>query len=57
MYDAQDVFDLLQYHDLELTLDLLVENRKQSALEEAEELALEPKERTMTVLKLRAWTH
>jgi hypothetical protein len=57
MHDVKDVFDLLHYNDLELTLDFLVENRKQSALEEAEELALEPKERIMMALKLRAWTH
>jgi hypothetical protein len=44
------MFELLNSHDKEFMLEDLVEIRKQSALEEAEES--EPKERTMTVSKL-----
>jgi hypothetical protein len=36
-YDAEDVREILNSHDQELTLDYLVELRKQSAFEEAEE--------------------
>jgi hypothetical protein len=43
---------LLNSHGQELTLDDLVEIRKQSALEEAEESEPECKERTVTVLNL-----
>jgi hypothetical protein len=39
----------LNSHDQEVTLYGLVEIRKQSALEEAEEPEFEPKERTVTV--------
>lgn len=46
-----DFFELLNYHDHQPTLDHLVEIRKQGALE-VEEPMSEPKERTMTVLKL-----
>jgi hypothetical protein len=35
MYRVEDVFELLNPHDQELTLDRLVEIREQSALEEA----------------------
>jgi cysteine synthase len=51
-YGAEDVFELLNYHDQELTLGHLVEIRKQSAVEEAEEPEPDPKERAMTVLNL-----
>jgi hypothetical protein len=43
---------LLNVHDQELTLDDLVEIRKPSALEEAEDSVPEPKERTMMASKL-----
>jgi hypothetical protein len=36
LYDAEDVFELLNSHDQELTPDHLVEIRKQSDLEGAE---------------------
>ena len=36
-YDAEDVREMLNSHDQELTLDYLVELRKQSPLEETEE--------------------
>jgi len=49
MYDAEGVFELLNTHDRELTLDDLVEIRKQSAFEEPEIRELEHKERTMRV--------
>ena len=39
----------LNSHDQEVTLDDLVEIRKQSALDEAEEPEPEPKKRTVTV--------
>jgi len=51
MYDAENVVALLNSHD-ELTLDHLVETRKQSAFKQAEEPEPGPKERTMRVLKL-----
>jgi hypothetical protein len=38
----------------ELTLDQLVEIRKQNAVEETEQPEPEPKERTVTILKLTA---
>jgi len=43
---------ILNYHDRHLTLDQLVEIRKQNAHEEGEGPEPEPKERTMTVLRL-----
>jgi hypothetical protein len=48
---------MLNYHDQELTLDYLVELRKQSAFEEAQKPEPEAKERTMAVLKFdcEAW--
>jgi hypothetical protein len=49
MHNAENVVALLNKHD-ELTLDHLVETRKQNAPKQAEEP--EPKERTMRVLKL-----
>jgi hypothetical protein len=48
-YDAEDIFELPTFRNQELTLDDLVEIRKQSALEGAEKPEPEPKERTMTV--------
>jgi hypothetical protein len=48
-YDAEDIFELLTFRDQELTLDDLVEIRKQSALEGAEEPEPEAKERPMMV--------
>jgi hypothetical protein len=47
---GEGVFQLLNPHDQELTLDNVIQIRNQSALKEAEEP--EPKEKTMTVLKL-----
>jgi queuine/archaeosine tRNA-ribosyltransferase len=35
-YDAEDVFQLLNFHNLNLTLNHLAEIRKQSTLEETE---------------------
>lgn len=60
-YGVEDVFELLNAHDQELTLDGLVQIQKQSTLEEADEPEpdpeLESKERTMMVSKLTgAWT-
>jgi hypothetical protein len=57
LYDAEDVFELLNSHDQELTVYRLIESRKQSNREEAEEPEpeREPKERTMTGLKLTVW--
>jgi len=52
MYDAENVVALLNTHDDELTLDHLVETRKQSGFKQAEELEPEPKQRTMRVFKL-----
>jgi hypothetical protein len=46
---------LLNPHDQELTPDRLVEIRKQSGLEEAAWPEPDPKERTVTVLKLTEW--
>jgi hypothetical protein len=50
---AQDVLEALNCRDHELTLDHLVEIRKQSVLEKAEETEPqpEPTDRTMAVLK------
>jgi hypothetical protein len=55
MCDAENILELLNYHDQERTVYHLIERRKQSAREEAEEPEPEPKERTMTVLKLTVW--
>jgi hypothetical protein len=41
LHDAEDVLELLNFHDLELSLKCLAEIQKQSALEEAE-----PKQKT-----------
>jgi hypothetical protein len=51
---AEDVLEALNCRGHELTLDHLVEVRKQSVLEKAEETELlpEPMDRTMAVLKL-----
>ena len=51
---AEDVLEALNCRDHELTLDHLVEIRKQSVLEKVEktEPRPEPTERTMAVLKL-----
>ena len=43
---------MLHFHDQKLTFDHPVEIQKQTALEEGEESDPEPKERTVTVLKL-----
>jgi Zn-dependent M16 (insulinase) family peptidase len=53
-YDAEDIFELLKSRDQELTLDDLVEIRKQSALVEAAGPEPEPEseERTVRALKL-----
>lgn len=53
-YDAEDVFKLLNFHNLNLTLNHLVEIRKQSTLEETEELEPKPHNRTMMVPKFNA---
>jgi hypothetical protein len=45
--DAEDNFEMLKSHDLALKFDELVEFRKQSVVEEAEEPESEPKGRTM----------
>jgi hypothetical protein len=50
--DAESVFELLNYHDQELTFDRLVEIRQQSPLEEDEEPGPQPKDRIVTVLRL-----
>jgi hypothetical protein len=55
MYDAEHVCELLNSLDQKLTLYHPVDIRKQSTLEEVEELEPEPKERTVTVLKLTVW--
>ena len=49
---ARGVFELLNYHNQDLTHPYLVGIWKKSALEEAEETQPEHKERTMVVLKL-----
>jgi hypothetical protein len=46
------LFDLLKYHDQDLTLDHHAEIQKQNTLEEAEEPEPEPEERTMSVTML-----
>jgi hypothetical protein len=51
-YDAEDTFEMLKSHDPAMKFDELVEFLKQRVVEEAEEPESEPKERTMTVLKL-----
>ena len=48
MYDSEDVFELLNPHEQELTLDDLVEIRKQSALEKLRNLS-QSRERIVTV--------
>jgi hypothetical protein len=50
MYDVEDIFELLNYHNLNLMLNHLVEIRKQTT-PEAEELECKPHNRTMTVSK------
>ena len=55
MYDAENIFELLNSHDQKLPVYHLIESRKQSAREEAEEPEPESKERTMTILKLTVW--
>jgi hypothetical protein len=52
MCDGQDVFELLNSCDQELTVGHLVEIRKQNAIEEVEELQPEPRERAIIVLTL-----
>ena len=54
LYDAEIILDLLNSHDKELTVCHLIDSRRQSAREEAEEpeFESEPKERAMTALKL-----
>jgi hypothetical protein len=51
-YDAGEVFELLNTHDQDFTLNNLLEIRKQKALEESEEPESEPQERTMRVSRL-----
>jgi hypothetical protein len=51
--NAEDVFGLLKFYDLKLTLDEFAEIRKH--LEECEEPRPDPAERTMTVSKLTEW--
>jgi len=57
MYDAENILGLLNSHDQKLTVYHLIESRKQSSREEAEQPESEPqpKERTMMVLKLIVW--
>ena len=43
-YDAEDEYEMLKSHDQALTFEGIVEFRKQSAVEEAEELETESKE-------------
>jgi hypothetical protein len=52
LYDAEDVFDLMNCHDHELTLNDLFEIWKPSAGEESVEPESESEERTLTVSKL-----
>jgi len=42
MYDAENILELLNSHDQKLTVYHLIESRKQSAREEAEECEPEP---------------
>jgi len=51
-YDAEDVLELPNSHEQELTLENLVEIQKQNTLEEAEEPEPGPEDRTVTVSKL-----
>jgi hypothetical protein len=55
------VFELLNFHDQELMFDHCAVIQKQNAVEEAEELEPEPKNRTVTVSEFRvdrrAWTY
>jgi len=46
------VFELQKCHDQDLTLNHLVEIRKQSTLEEAEEPESQPRERNMSITVL-----
>jgi hypothetical protein len=57
MYDAKDVFKLLNYHNINFTLNHLVEIWKQSTLEETWALEPKPHNRAMMVPKFNAWTH
>jgi hypothetical protein len=50
-YNVEDVFELLNYQNLNLVLDHLVEIQKQSTLEEAKELEPKLHNRTMMVSK------
>jgi len=50
--DAEDVSELLNCHDQELTPNCLVKTRRQRALEKAEASRADPKERKVTVSKL-----
>jgi hypothetical protein len=51
IHSAEDVFELLNYHDQELMFNHISEQRKSTL--EAEELQPKPKERTMGVNFLR----
>jgi hypothetical protein len=53
-YDAEDVFKLLNFHNLNLILNHPVEIRKQSTLEGTEEHEPKPHNRTLTVPKFNA---
>jgi hypothetical protein len=50
-YDDEDISKLLNFHNLKLRLNHLVEIRKQSILEEIEELEPKPHNRAMMVPK------
>lgn len=52
MYSAEDVSELLNFHNQELMLYHDVEIKRQSAIEESEKPKPEPKERTMMVSEL-----
>jgi hypothetical protein len=51
-YNAEDEFEMLKSHDQALKFEEIVEIRKQSAVEEAEEPEPGSKERIVTDLKL-----
>jgi hypothetical protein len=51
-YDAENVFEVLNYNDQELTLDYPIVIQKQRAREEAEEPESESNERAVMVLIL-----
>jgi hypothetical protein len=55
LYNAEDIFESLNFHHQECMFDDLVEIRMQRAPEGAEEPESEPKERTITVVKFIAW--